>query len=165
VTEKSWHVLSSLLHRECGLMELLLFKLQQEHLMLAAGQDRWLHHATAEVNLVMAELAQASAARTASAGSLAVAVGLPAQATLRQLSQAAAAASPEWSGMLADQREQLRDLVRQIEQVGRINREIIAGRLSVTRDALVMLGGAPAVGYGRDAHSARPMAHVVSEAL
>lgn len=143
-------------------MELLLFKLQQEHLMLAAGQDRWLHHATAEVNLVMAELAQASAARTATSAQLAAAAGLSAEATLGEL---AAAALPEWSLMLHDQREQLRALLRQIESVGRINREILANRLSVTREALVMLGEAPAVAYGRDDRGARPMAHVVSEAL
>ena len=65
MTDMGWTLLSSQLHRECGLMELLLFKLQQEHLMLAAGQDRWLAHATAEVNLVMAELQQVSGSRTA----------------------------------------------------------------------------------------------------
>lgn len=157
-----WTLLSSQLHRECGLMELLLFKLQQEHLMLAAGQDRWLHHATAEVNLVMGELSQASAARTATSSRLALACGLDAEANLGQI---AAAAAPEWSAMLSDQREQLRGLLRQIEAVGRTNREILASRLSVTREALVMLGEAPAVGYGRDAQAPRPMAHVVSEAL
>jgi hypothetical protein len=165
VTQTSWHLLSSQLHRECGLMELLLFKLQQEHLMLAAGQDRWLNHATAEVNLVMQELHQASATRTATVLGLAEAAGLPTNATLGQLSQSAVTSSPEWSGMLEDQREQLRDLLRQIEHVGRINREILASRLSVTRDALVMLGEAPAVGYGRDAYSSRPAAHVVSQAF
>jgi FlgN protein len=158
----SWTLLSSQLHGECGLLELLLFKLQQEHLMLAAGQDRWLHHATAEVNLVMTELSQATAARTATASQLATAVGLTPEATLAEL---AGAATREWSAMLTDQREQLRDLLRQIEAVGRTNREILASRLSVTRDALVMLGEAPAVGYGRDTQSVRPMAHVVSEAL
>jgi len=161
----TYNLLSSQLERECGLMELLLFKLQQEHLMLAAGQDRWLHHATAEVNLVMEELHQATATRTATAISLARDAGLPANATLGQLSQSASSTSPEWAGMLEGQREHLRDLLTEIEQVGRINREILASRLSVTRDALAMLGEAPAVGYGRGAQTSRPMAHVVSEAL
>jgi hypothetical protein len=157
-----WTVLSSQLHRECGLMELLLFKLQQEHLMLAAGQDRWLAHATAEVTLVMEELQQASAARTATAVGLAAQSGLDTGATLAAL---ALAAPQEWQLMLGDQRDQLRSLLQQIEQVGRTNREILASRLAVARDALVMLGEAPAVGYGRDAHSVRPLAHVVSEAF
>src|SRR5438128_12702413 len=103
-------------------MELLLFKLQQEHLMLAAGQDRWPPQATAEVNLVMEELHQASATRTATAISIAADVGLSANATLGQLSEAASDAAPQWSAMLAAQRSHLRDLLRQIEQVGRINR-------------------------------------------
>jgi hypothetical protein len=143
-------------------MELLLFKLQQEHLMLAAGQDRWLSHATAEVNLVMAELQQVSGGRTATAAGLAAQTGLGADATLAQLALAAPA---EWQVMLGDQRDQLRELLQQVEQVGHTNREILASRLSVARDALVMLGEAPAVGYGRDAQAARPMAHVVSEAF
>lgn len=142
-------------------MELLLFKLQQEHLMLAAGQDRWLAHATAEVNLVMEELHSASGARTATATSLATQTGLDPHATLAHLALASPA---EWQVMLGDQRDQLRELLQQIEQVGRVNREILASRLSVARDALVMLGEAPAVGYGRDAQTVRPVAHVVSEA-
>src|SRR3954452_19227665 len=165
MTGMSWSGFSAELHKECGLMELLLFKLQQEHLMLAAGQDRWLHHATAEVNLVMEELHQASATRTATAISVAHDAGLPSNATLGQISEAAAETAPQWSGMLGAQRETLRDLLRQIEQVGRVNREILASRLSVTRDALAMLGEAPAVGYGRDTRAGRPMAHVVSEAF
>ena len=143
-------------------MELLLFKLQQEHLMLAAGQDRWLGHATAEVNLVMAELHLASSARTATSAGLAGQLGLDGDVTLAQL---ALTAPVEWKVMLGDQRDQLRELLQQIEQVGRTNREILASRLSVARDALVMLGEAPAVGYGRDSQSVRPLAHVVSEAL
>ena len=136
-------------------MELLLFKLQQEHLMLAAGQDRWLHHATAEVNLVMEELHQASATRTATASASARDAGLAQNATLGQISDAAAEAAPEWSGHARRPARELRDLLRQIEQVGRANREILASRLSVTRDASAMLGETPAVGYGRDAR-ARP---------
>ena len=146
-------------------MELLLFKLQQEHLMLAAGQDRWLQHATAEVNLVMEQLHQVSGTRTAMASSLALSCGLDSDVTLAQL---AAAAPVEWSAMLADQRLQLRELLGQVEQVARTNREILASRLSVARDALAMLGEAPAVGYdqyGQNAYAARPAAHVVSEAL
>lgn len=143
-------------------MELLLFKLQQEHLMLAAGQDRWLQHATAEVNLVMEQLHQVSGTRTAMASGLALSCGLDPDATLARL---AAAAPLEWIAMLADQRLQLRELLTQIEQVGRINREILASRLSVARDALAMLGDAPAVGYGQNSYAGRPAAHVVSEAL
>jgi hypothetical protein len=162
MTGMSWSALSAQLQRECGLMELLLFKLQQEHLMLAAGQDRWLQHATAEVNLVMEQLSQESAARTAIAAGLARSCGIDAEATLAQL---ASVAPVEWAAMLVDQRRQLRDLLGQIEQVGRTNREILASRLSVARDALALLGEAPAVGYGHDTYAGRPAAHVVSEAL
>jgi len=47
---------SSILWRERQLLELLLFKLEEEQLLLAAGRTRWLPHATREVDRVLAQL-------------------------------------------------------------------------------------------------------------
>ena len=44
---------SSILWRERELLELLLFKLEEEQLLLAAGRSRWLGHATREVEMVL----------------------------------------------------------------------------------------------------------------
>ena len=54
---------SNILWRERQLLELLVFKLEEEQLVLAAGRTRWLAHATREVENVLGEI-QARRART-----------------------------------------------------------------------------------------------------
>ena len=47
---------SNILWRERQLLELLVFKLEEEQLVLAAGRTRWLAHATREVENVLGEI-------------------------------------------------------------------------------------------------------------
>ncbi len=47
---------SNILWRERQLLELLVFKLEEEQLVLAAGRTRWLGHATREVESVLEEI-------------------------------------------------------------------------------------------------------------
>ena len=57
--------LSSVLWRSRELLELLLFKLEEEQLLLAAGRSRWLAHATREVEVVLDQIRQTEVARAA----------------------------------------------------------------------------------------------------
>src|SRR2546423_8537271 len=50
---------SNILWRERQLLDLLLFKLEEEQLLLAAGKSRWLVHATREVEAVLEQIRQA----------------------------------------------------------------------------------------------------------
>src|SRR5438270_5256883 len=54
---------SNILWQERQLMELLLFKLEEEQLVLASGRSRWLNHATREVEMVLEEIKRAEVAR------------------------------------------------------------------------------------------------------
>lgn len=93
---------SATLWRERHLLELLLFKLDEEQLLLAAGRTRWLARATGEVKMVLEEIRQTELERAVEVSGVAVDLGLPAGASLRQL----AAATPEpWQGMLAEHRQ------------------------------------------------------------
>jgi hypothetical protein len=47
---------SNILWRERQLLELLVFKLEEEQLVLAAGRSRWLSHATREVETILGEI-------------------------------------------------------------------------------------------------------------
>ena len=47
---------SNILWRERQLLELLVFKLEEEQLVLAAGRSRWLVYATREVENVLGEI-------------------------------------------------------------------------------------------------------------
>ena len=55
--------LSALLWQERELLDLLIFKLTEEQLLLTAGRTRWLQHATSEVERVVDRLRTAGLAR------------------------------------------------------------------------------------------------------
>ncbi|HYT40470.1 MAG TPA: flagellar export chaperone FlgN, partial [Acidimicrobiia bacterium] len=93
---------SAILWRERHLLELLLFKLDEEELVLAAGRTRWLPQATHEVEMVLEEIRQTELERAVEVSRMAVDLGLPAGAGLRQLAESA----PEpWQGMLTEHRQ------------------------------------------------------------
>ena len=56
------HELSAMLWHERELLELLVFKLEEEQLLLTAGKSRWLQHATREVEQVLERLRDAGLA-------------------------------------------------------------------------------------------------------
>ena len=58
------HELSASLWRERELLELLVFKLTEEQLLLTSGKSRWLQYATQEVEQVMQKLRTAGLARS-----------------------------------------------------------------------------------------------------
>src|ERR1700761_4339994 len=94
--------LSSVLWRARELLELLLFKLEEEQLLLAAGRSRWLAHATREVEVVLEQIRQTEVARAADAQAVAIELGLTAEASLGELADAAPA---PWSELLHQHRK------------------------------------------------------------
>jgi len=97
---------SSILWRERELLDLLLFKLEEESLLLAAGRSRWLGHATREVEMVLAEMKRAELGRAVEVEAVAVSLGLDPSASLRELAaHAAGAVTSAWFVLvLADAR-------------------------------------------------------------
>lgn len=104
--------LSAALWRERELLDLLVFKLEEEHLVLASGKSRWLDHATREVEHVMTRLRAASLERIAIAAAVALQWGLPEDASLQDLS-AAGGAGP-WAEILGSH---FAAMTAQVEQV------------------------------------------------
>jgi hypothetical protein len=90
--------LTTLLWRERELLDLLVFKLDEEHLILQSGKTRWLDHATREVEHVINRLRAASLERTAVASSVALGWGLAEDASLQDL--AGAAQNGPWGEIL-----------------------------------------------------------------
>ena len=86
--------LSTLLWRERELLEMLLFKLEEEQLLLTAGRTRWLAHANREVETVMEKVREATLVRTVASETVAAEWGLAPDATLREIAAAAPAAGP-----------------------------------------------------------------------
>ena len=68
--------LSSILWREREMLELLLFKLEEEQLVLASGRSRWLAHATREVEVVLEQIRSTEVIRATEVEAVGTALGL-----------------------------------------------------------------------------------------
>ena len=120
--------LSSVLWRSRELLELLLFKLEEEQLILAAGRSRWLAHATREVEVVLDQIRQTEVARAAYSQDAADDLGLRPDATLGELADAAAA---PWPDLLRQHREAFLTLTAEISELAEANRDLAtAGQLA-----------------------------------
>ena len=67
---------SSTLWRQRELLELLLFKLEEEQVLLTSGRTRWLARATREVEVVLEEIRRAELLRAVQVDEVAVELGL-----------------------------------------------------------------------------------------
>ena len=130
---------SSTLWRERNLLELLLFKLEEEQLILAAGRSRWLARATAEVEMVLGEIKGAELQRAVEVDGLAAELGLHPNPSLSEL----AAVAPEpWNGLLEQHRAAFLVATQEITELATMNREMLAAGLRATEEALAWLVGA-----------------------
>src|SRR5437764_13217632 len=109
---------SAILWRERHLLELLLFKLDEEQLVLAAGRTRWLARATREVEMVLEEIRQTELERSVEVSRVALEFDLTSSASLRQLADAA----PEpWRGMLTEHRQAFLTLTEEVTALVQTN--------------------------------------------
>src|SRR6266704_1514339 len=103
--------LSSILWRERDLLELLLFKIEEEQLVLAAGRSRWLAHATREVELVLEQIR------------LTDAVDEP------------------WSDLFRQHRKTFRALTAEISALAETNRELLTAGQRAVQETMLLVSG------------------------
>ena len=137
--------LSAVLWRTRELLELLLFKLEEEQLLLAASRSRWLPHAAREVELVLDQIRITEVIRAIHAQSAAQFLGLPADASLAQLADVAA--SP-WSELLHDHRKAFMALTAEVTALAEANRGLLTTGLRAARETMVTVTGSVET-YGR----------------
>ena len=128
---------SNILWRERQLLDLLLFKLEEEQLLLAAGKSRWLVHATREVEAVLEQVRQAELFRAVELEAAAKEMGLGPNPSLRELVEAAPA---PWNTILAEHRSSFAAAVNEITELAKLNRALLAKGHKATQDALAWLG-------------------------
>jgi len=128
---------SNILWRERQLLELLVFKLEEEQLVLASGRTRWLSHATREVETILEEIKRVELERAMAVAGSAGELGLSAVPTLREL---AAVAPTPWDGIFAEHRRALLTLAQEIEAITKSNREMLTRGQQAAREALASLG-------------------------
>jgi hypothetical protein len=143
--------LSNLLWRERELLELLVFKLEEEQLLLTAGKSRWLPQATREVEAVLARIRLSGVERTVEASAVAIEWGLPEDATLRQLVERAP--SDTWRDILQAHLTALSSLTAQIAEVRDTNLTYLRAATRATQETLATVGTGPAGYDGRGARS------------
>jgi hypothetical protein len=160
---------STILWRERELLELLLFKLEEEQLVLTAGRTRWLARATTEVEIVLGEIRRTELARATAVDAAAAALGLGPNPSLAAMADACA---EPWAGILRDHRTSFHALTAEITALAAHNKDLITAGAQATEDtlrALTVLSGERESGptyTGRGAAAtAVPRARLMDEAL
>ena len=128
--------LSEALWQERRLLELLLFKLEEEQLVLTSGRSRWLAQATREVEAVLDEIRSAEISRAVEVEEVAPTLGLGGSATLGEL---ATAAPPPWDELLRSHRDAFASLTAEIGRLADDNRELLAMSHRATQETLAAL--------------------------
>lgn len=130
--------LSIQLWRERELLEMLLFKLDEQQLLLAAGRSQWIQFAAREIDQVLDRLRGAGLARTVEVATVAEEWGAGEASTIRELIEHA----PEgaWQEVFADHLRALTKLAAEIEQMRDANAEQLSGVLRATQETIAALG-------------------------
>ncbi len=129
---------SNVLWREREQLEVLLFKLDVEQLLMAAGRTRWLAHATREVEVVLEEVRRSELLRAVEVDAYAAEVGLAPSPSLHDM----AVASPDpWRDLLIAHRDALVELTTAIGRVSASNREVLAVAQRAAHESLLNLAG------------------------
>lgn len=154
---------SNILWREREALELLLFKLEEEQLVLAAGRSRWLGHATREVEIVLDRIRQTELLRAIEVDVVAAQLGLAPNPSLTALADAA---DPPWSQLLREHWTAFRTLTTEITALAEANRHLLTAGQRAAREAMLTVTGSFET-YGRRGATtaAPPMPRLVDEAM
>lgn len=129
--------LSALLWHEREVLELLLFKLTAQQLILRAGELRWVAASDAEVRAALQRLREFDVLRALETQALARALGVSEDASLREVAQVA----PEpWASLLADHRQALQELTAQVAATTETNRRLLESGAAAARETLAAVG-------------------------
>jgi FlgN protein len=142
---------SNILWRERQLLELLVFKLEEEQLVLAAGRSRWLVYATREVENVLGEIKRIELERAVAVADAGRELGLSGSPTLRELGGLTDA---PWDGIFAEHRRALLTLAQEIDSITKSNRDLLQRGHQAAREAIAAMGEIDIDAY--DAHGTLP---------
>ncbi|NKX53601.1 flagellar protein FlgN [Arthrobacter mobilis] len=157
------HELSAMLWRERELLELLVFKLEEEQLLLTAGKSRWLQHATREVEQVLERVRGAGLARAVEVAALAAEWGTAENATLREL--AAQAPAGPWGEIFNGHLRALTELAGQIKELRDTNEQFLRAAARSAQETMAGLGPEPGTYDARGAAGASSAARLFDTTL
>ncbi|MFV0286943.1 MAG: flagellar export chaperone FlgN [Demequina sp.] len=126
--------LSTSLWNERELLETLLFKLEEQELVVAHGRTRWVGRASREVEVVLERMRTAEIGRAMHAEAAATSLGLSADASLKHI---AGAAPAPWDDLMHAHHAALSELTAQIAALGVSNHQLLSQALLSTQQALL----------------------------
>lgn len=139
--------LAAVLWRQRELLERLVYRLECEQLLLAAGKTRFLGIATGEVEQLIDELSVVELQRAGVADRLCAEVGLEPGAVLEDI---AAAVQPPWTEVFVEHRQALLTLTSELAALAETNKNLMAAGVKAVESALANLGlrqGTTSLGY------------------
>jgi hypothetical protein len=130
--------LSSILWREREMLELLLFKLEEEQLVLASNRSRWLAHATREVEMVLDQIRRTEVVRAAEVEAIGVELGLGQNVSLTAIADAVPV---PWGELLHQHRKAFLLLTAEIGALAEANRDLLTTGQRAVRETLLSVTG------------------------
>lgn len=138
----SFQLLNSVLWNQRQLLELLVFKLEVEQLLLAAGKSKWLPYSTAEIERLTEQLSEIELARSIESDAVALELGLDGNASLLALVEK----SPEpWADLLGAHRTALIQIATEIDTLTSGSRELLTASQRAVQETLASLEQDPAM--------------------
>lgn len=131
--------LSAVLWHERELLELLLFKLEEQQLLLTAGKTRWIPFATREIEQVAERLRESGLGRSVELDAIAAEWGVDAELPLRELADAAP--DGPWGDILRDHLQAMLELTAQITAVRDVNDALLRSALRSTQEVAAGIDG------------------------
>ncbi|MFK4729762.1 flagellar export chaperone FlgN [Agromyces mediolanus] len=153
----SLHELSAVLWRERELLDVLLYKLEVERLLLATDRRRWLGRAAHEIEFLTARLKEVGLARAVESAEVAEELQLSAEATLQELADAVG--DEVWRDILLAHLAALREVTGEIGELRDANEQLLK---QAARPAGLSPHAAPR--RGTTTYDARGLARDVVEA-
>jgi hypothetical protein len=145
--------LAAVLWRQRELLERLVYRLECEQLLLAAGKTRFLPIATGEVEQLIDELAVIEVQRAHCADRVCGEAGLEAGAVLEDI---AAAVQPPWTEVLLEHRRALLTVTSELSVLAETNKTLMSAGMKAVESALANLGlrqGTTSMGYDAQGRS------------
>jgi hypothetical protein len=137
--------LSHTLWRQRRLLETLVYRLEVQQLVLSSGRNRWLEHATRDVESVAAQVQEAELERALRVSRVNSELHLSGEPSLRQIAESAPG---PWGDIMTEHLEALRALSAEAQHAGRTAGDLLVRGFQATQEFLnAAIGGAPTDGY------------------
>jgi hypothetical protein len=144
--DMSMEELSSVLWRERELLEMLLYKLEVERLVLANGRTRWLPAAAREIDTVLTGIKDVELMRVVALEGVAGELGLGTNPSLREIAETA---GEPWTPIFLDHREAFTTVAAQISEMAENNRELLTAGYKAAQATLLSITDSAGT-YGSD---------------